>query len=238
MPDFDARRLEEALAAIKPEFDVAFETLTVDAQALQVLAINNMPAHLDKLLRVHAICEPLRDLPLWAKIWPASLVLGRFLRKFEPEGKTMLEIGAGMGACSLIAARHGFSRITATDMNADALNFARANIIRNGLEGIVSVRHLDITKPGNKGAAYDIIAASEISYLDDLHRPALKFVERSLAPGGRAFFCAELCRAKPRFKKLAEKSFRVTEGHIGVKSGDAEGGEERRVYNMLVLERK
>lgn len=236
-PDESEKNLDEVLALIRRNFNVSFEPLNVDGAALETLAINNMPSHIDKLVVSRRIRDPLRDLPLWAKIWPASLILGRFLRKCQPEGKTMLEIGAGMGACSLIAAGLGFKSIVATDLNGDALNFARANVLRNGYEKIVNVRPLDIRAPWSDAALFDIIAASEMLYLDDLHRPLLKFIDRRLAENGRACLCSDLARAKPRFKKLAEKYFRLTEGHIGVKSME-EGREERRIYNMLILERK
>ena len=81
------------------------------------------------------------------------------------------------------------------------------------------------------------MAASEILYLDDLHRPLLKFVDRHLAPGGKALFCTDLARAKPHFTKLAAKSFKLTEGRIGVKSRDEDGEEQRRIYSILILER-
>ncbi len=120
------KRLEAILARIGRKFDTSFEPLSIDGADLQVLSIHNMQAHLDALINSKAIKNPLRDLPLWAKIWPASFVLGRYLRKFGPEGKSLLEIGCGCGICSLVAAVHGFAKITMGDIVDDALDFARA----------------------------------------------------------------------------------------------------------------
>lgn len=232
--------LDRLLADIRKTFDADFEPLEVDDVCLDVLTVRDMPRHLDALLRRGAIHDPMRDLPLWAKVWPGSFVLGRFLRTQEPRGKRLLEIGAGCAICSMVAARYGFAHIVATDNVADALAFARANVLRNRLQDRVEVRHLDVTAPGQDErfpGGFDIIAASELLYLDDLHRPLLKFLERHLAPGGSALFCTDLARAKPRFAKLAAKSFAVQEGKIGVKSRDADGTEQRRVYNICILER-
>lgn len=232
--------LEALLARIGKTFSTRFEPLNVDDQPLEVLAIDNMPEHLDGLLRKRAIHDPLRDLPLWAKIWPASFVLGRFLRKFEPEGKTLLELGAGMGICGMIASRYGFSKVVCTDLAGDAMDFARANVLRNNLGHVMETRQLDITRPGRDPRfpeGFDIIAASELLYLDDLHRPLLKFIDRHLARNGKAFFCSDLSRAKPRFQKIAAQTFHATEGKVGVKSVGEEG-EERRIYSILILERK
>ncbi|MBE6441754.1 MAG: methyltransferase domain-containing protein [Desulfovibrio desulfuricans] len=232
--------LDALLARIRMDFDVEFEPLHVDDRPLEVLAIRNMQAHLDKLLQRRAIQNPLKDLPLWAKIWPGSFVLGRLLRKYEPEGKSLLELGAGCGVLSLVAARFGFGRIVLTDVVEEALRFARANVLRNGLAGRVAVTRLDVTAPGRDPRfpdGFDRIAASEMLYLDELHRPLVRFVDRHLAPGGKAFFCTDIARAKPRFAKLAAGTFRVTEGHIGVTAHDEDGGEQRRIYSILILER-
>ncbi|MBD5418126.1 MAG: methyltransferase domain-containing protein [Desulfovibrio sp.] len=232
--------LDGLLANIRKTFDADFEPLQVDDGTLDVLTVRDMPRHLDALLRRGAIHDPMRDLPLWAKVWPGSFVLGRFLRTQEPQGKRLLEIGAGCAICSMVAARYGFAHIVASDNVADALTFARANVLKNHLEDRIEVRHLDVTTPGQDArfpGGFDIIAASELLYLDDLHRPLLKFLERHLAPGGKALFCTDLARAKPRFAKLAAKSFNVQEGKIGVKTRDEEGAEQRRIYSVCILER-
>lgn len=232
--------IDSLLAAIRATFEVEFEPLQVDESALEVLTIRNMQSHLDGLLQRRAIRDPLKDLPLWAKIWPGSFVLGRLLRKYEPEGKSLLELGAGCGILSMVAARYGFARIVLSDIVEDALRFARANVLRNRLQDRVEVRRVDVTTPGRDprfSEGFDLIAASEILYLDDLHRPLLKFVGRHLAPGGKALFCTDLARAKPHFAKLAARSFKITEGRIGVKSRDEDDEEQRRVYSILILER-
>ena len=232
--------LDRLLAEIRKTFDADFEPLQVDDGCLNVLTVRDMPRHLDALLRRGAIHDPMKDLPLWAKVWPGSFVLGRFLRTQEPEGKRLLEIGAGCAICSMVAARYGFAHIVASDNVSDALAFARANVLKNHLEDRIEVRHLDVTTPGQDARfpqGFDIIAASELLYLDDLHRPLLKFLDRHLAPGGRALFCTDLARAKPRFAKLAAKSFSVREGKIGVRSRDADGTEQRRIYTISILER-
>lgn len=232
--------LDAILAEIPAAFNVNFEPLEADGQTLDVLAVTNMRELLDGMIRSRSIHDPVRDLPLWAKVWPASFVLGRFLRKFSPEGKTMLELGCGVGVCSLLAARHGFKKIYASDTNAEALLFTRANVVQNNLDDVIETIRLDIGKGGADerfAAGLDVIAASEILYLDDLWRPALKFIDRHLKPGGQAFFCTDLARSKPRFQKLAAQKFSVREGKIGVKSRDEEG-EQRRVFSLLILEKK
>lgn len=229
--------LDRALAKIREQFEVAFEPLTIDGIPLHILSIRNMPRYLDQLIARNALHDPLKDLPLWAKVWPASFVLGRFMRKMDPEGASLLEIGAGCGIAGCIAARYGFRHIVLSDAAPDALPFAQANVCQNRLEDIVQVRHLDIIG-AQLGERFDRIMASEILYLDDLHRPLLKFIARHLAKGGRAVFCSDVRRRHKRFAKLARQEFRVTEQLVGVRSRSDAGEEERNVYILYILEDK
>ena len=112
-----APALDDLLARIRTTFDVDFEPLVIDDLTLEVLSIRNMQAYLDGMLARKAIRNPLKDLPLWAKVWPASFVLGRYLRHFAPQGKRLLELGAGCGTLSLVAAHYGFARIICTDIS-------------------------------------------------------------------------------------------------------------------------
>lgn len=237
LPEND--ELQTILDSLGKDFDLEFEPVEIDDRQLEILNIANMTEHLDRLLAAKKISDPLRDLPLWAKVWPSSLVLGRFLRKQEPEGKSLLELGAGMGACSLVAAGFGFRRIALSDANPVALKFARANVLKNHLQNLIQTTLLEIGKPAQALAdeKFDIIAASELLYLDKLHRPLLKFLQQRLAPGGRALFCTDVARLKPEFRKLALQSFSVREGHIGLKSTE-NGKTGQRVYNILILEDK
>ena len=228
-------RLEILLAKIREKFTARFEELTIDGQSLYLLSVNNMQSHLDELIARQLIKNPLNDLPLWAKVWPASLILGRFARRLDPQGKKLLEIGAGCGACGLIAARYGLARVLLSDINEDALLFAQANVIKNGLEKTVEVCRVDICTTRLE-ERFDLILASELLYREELHRPLLKFLPRHLEAGGKAVFCADLARDQKRFFKLASRDFSVQKQTIGVRSIDDEGQEERRAYVLHLLE--
>lgn len=227
--------LQKTLDAITQKFEVDFEPLDVDGSALYILSVRNMPQHLDRLLTTQSLKNPLKDLPLWAKVWPAALVLGRFLRHLAPQGKSLLEIGAGCGVTGCIASRYGFASVCVSDIVEDALLFARANVLRNALP--VDVRRIDITT-ARLTTRFDCIAAAEVLYLDELHRPLIKFLLRHLAPGGKAVVCTDMARHKPRFFKLAARDFTLSESRVGVRSADANGAEERRVYALYTLEPK
>lgn len=224
-----AAELERLLGTVRQRYEVEFEPLTVDGIPLEILQIRNMAGHIDRLVAADAIRNPLRDLPLWAKIWPASFLLGRFLRKLDPKGKTLLEIGAGCGVTGLIAARYGFARVTITDVNDDALLFSRINALRNGLAHRVDVRRCDVAT-ALPGPRHDVIAGAEILYLEALHRPLTRFLSRHLAPDGEAVLCTDQRRKAAHFLKMAGRRFKVAEHPVGVKSTGDDGREERRLF--------
>lgn len=228
--------LDNILQQIRARFVVEFEDSSIDDIPLYLLSVQNMTAHLNALIAHHAIANPLRDLPLWAKVWPASFVLGRYLRKLEIQGKSLLEVGAGCGVASCIASRYGFRQLLVSDISPDALQFAKANILKNGLQDIITVRKIDIAKD-SLPQRFDYIIGAEIMYLDDLHRPLIKFCKKHLAAGGKVLFCTDIRRKKAHFLKWAAKEFTVSEHLVGTRSVSQEGEEERSVYCIHTLER-
>lgn len=254
LPPASQEELRELLARIGQTWATHFEVMDVDGSPLHLLTIDDMNRHIDGLLAREGLHNPLNDLahfaksrpdalhnlmkemPLWAKVWPASFLFGRYLRKCAPEGRSLLELGAGCGVTSLVASRYGFASIVISDIEEDALRFARANVLRNNLQGVCAVRRVDVTST-RLDARFDRIVAAELLYLDELHRPLLKFVQRHLAAGGQALLCTDVARRKKRFFKLAEKDFRVSEQMVGMRSLGADGREERRAYCIHILER-
>lgn len=62
-----------------------------------------------------------------------------------PEGRA-LDLGTGSGAGAVFAARRGW-RVTAVDLNPEAVRCARVNALLNGLEGRIEVREGDLFAP-------------------------------------------------------------------------------------------
>ena len=76
-------------------------------------------------------------------------------------------------------------RITITDINEDALLFARANALLNGLTGL-EIRKLDWSDPGETHR-YDVIVGSEVVYDRRSYPLLVDFLRRSLTPDGVIF---------------------------------------------------
>ncbi|MBQ7617686.1 MAG: methyltransferase domain-containing protein [Desulfovibrio sp.] len=229
--------LSELLKTIEQTFEVHFEPLKVGEQTFEVLTIDNMRQHLDGLLKKKAIKNPLHDLPLWAKVWPSSFVLGWLLSKYAQEGQSLLELGCGLGITGLLATNYPLKKIVISDVNAEALNFARANVLQNHLEDRLSVQRLDVNvrEKLDDLPDFDLIIASELLYLKELHRPIIKLLEKKLKEDGTALFCTDFARRQPSFAKLAKRYLTVQESHFKVKSVDEEGQTENRLYQIYIL---
>ncbi len=231
---------EGVLARVDKRFQVEFAPLDHDGTRYQVLDVANMTQYLDGLVARGGVRDPLKDLPVWAKVWPGTFVLETCLRKrLVCEGKRLLELGCGTGLLSLLCARLGFSSVTASDVEEGALLFARANVLKNGLKDRIAVEKVDVTAPGKNPRLpepFDIVAASELLYLDELHSPLLNFLSRHLAEDGKAVFCTDMARRKPHFAKKAAKKFKVSELFLPGSWTDEEGESHRRLYSLLILE--
>jgi 2-polyprenyl-3-methyl-5-hydroxy-6-metoxy-1,4-benzoquinol methylase len=146
MPAHDQDTLEGLLATARERYDVIFEKVTVGKYELEILQLSDMMVHIDDLAE-QANGETRLELPFWARIWPSSILLSYYIQRMDPAaGVSMLEIGGGIGVCGLFAARHGF-KVTISDINEDALLFARINVLKNGLQDRAQVCRVDFTKP-------------------------------------------------------------------------------------------
>ena len=161
------------------KFHRTYETtlipVIINGQSLNLFT----PASIDRFIDPDDV---MIDFPLWTKIWEASGVLASYLISLpiSPD-ETMLEIGCGLGLVGIAAAMAGH-RITMTEVNSDALAFARANARANGCAH-TTIKSLDWNAPRLKGR-FDYIVGSETVYkAEDIDGLEALF-DRYLKPGG------------------------------------------------------
>ena len=165
------------------ELERRFITETVDIDvAGQPLSILK-PRNSDDLI---SEADFVRDerLPYWADIWPSSLILARRLANEAGGGRSLLELGCGLGIVSTAAMRAGYT-VVASDYYEDALSFTRANAWRN-LRREPTTRMIDWRALPEDLGTYDAIVAADVLYemtYADLVADALA---AALAPRGVA----------------------------------------------------
>jgi 2-polyprenyl-3-methyl-5-hydroxy-6-metoxy-1,4-benzoquinol methylase len=151
--------------------------------------------------------DPLHDFPLWAKIWPASVVLARRLNRLPVvPGQRILEIGSGLGLVGIVAACSGHA-VTLTDSNPHALEFARANAHINGCTQL-AVQRLDWQAPQPAGT-FDAIVGSEVVYRDQDIDRLLALFATCLTPRGHILLVEEMRRTLDPFFRRLDPHYRV-----------------------------
>jgi len=228
--------LDTLLQKAGQKFQVGFEPVKINNITLDILQIRNMDEYLEKLADKNSSTAPL-ELPFWAKIWPASILMSYSLDQLEnaPQ-KTVLEIGAGVGLCGLYSAALGF-RTKITDNNKDALLFSQINALKNNLEDRIKVCHADM-KDSSLENRFDYILGSEILYIEKLNQALVEFISAHLKPGGRAILSADYKRQSNKFFQLAAEHFDIQQKTIGYKEANSEGKQEKFLCSIYSLKRK
>lgn len=215
--------LDELLDYAGSKFEVKFEPVAAGDQTFDILQISNMGEYVEKIATANTGGDI--ELPFWARIWPASMMLSHMTMTLAQRDASVLEVGAGVGVCGLFAASRGFETVI-SDVNHDALVFSRINILKNGLEDRASVLAVDFSAD-RIGRRFDYIIGSEILYMEKTHRGLVKFLLGHLKPekGAEVILARDFSRKALRFFKLAEKDFHVASKTVGCKSSGDEGDE-------------
>ncbi len=154
-------------------------TLTLAGREWTVLCTKLIFSKEDELHYFHVV-----RLPYGVALWSGSLALADEMaaRADELRGKSVLELGAGVGLAGMVAASCG-ADVTQTDYHEVALKICRLNAQANGIIQGLDCRMADWLNFQDT-RRYDYIIGSEILY-DKAVQPALKRIfERNLAPGG------------------------------------------------------
>jgi len=189
-----------SLESFYQTYDTDTTELVINGRKFQMLLPKDLSRFIDTQNLLH-------EFPLWAKIWQASWVLAGFLAEMPvAAGKSFLEIGAGAGLVSIVAASFGH-RITMTEFNPDALQFAQANAVINGCPQLI-IRELDWNRP-QLTETFDYIVASEVTYKEEHVRTLLRLFKNYLKPGGAVYLAGEMRRVSRDFYQQLQAAFDI-----------------------------
>ena len=164
-----------------------------------------LPRDLDQFIKPEDVLD---DFPLWVKLWKASWILADFLaqRKVDPD-KQLLEIGGGLGLVSIVGFACGH-RMTMTEYNPHALQFAKANAHLNNCAQLPVVC-LDWYQPNLTGS-FDTILASEVTYRSQDFAPLLNLFQSYLTPSGEIILASEMRKTSGEFYKFFQSEFDIS----------------------------
>jgi predicted nicotinamide N-methyase len=125
--------------------------------------------------------------PFGLLLWESAQALAEALAEGADAitGRTVLELGAGVGFPGIVARGMGAARVRQTDHISEALELCRINARANGIDGVeVGLANWDAWTDAE---AYEVIIGSDVIYERQAHAPLAAILERNLKPGGRAF---------------------------------------------------
>jgi predicted nicotinamide N-methyase len=169
--------------ALVRELETRFVTTTVDVPVADETLSILKPRNSDDLI---SEADYVRDerLPYWADVWPSSVILAKRLANDAGGGRSLLELGCGLGIVSITAMRSGFD-VLASDYYEDALRFTRANAWRN-LRREPAVRMIDWRALPPDLGTYDAIVAADVLYEMAYAELIADVLATGLAPRGTA----------------------------------------------------
>jgi predicted nicotinamide N-methyase len=103
------------------------------------------------------------DFPYWSKVWPSAIAICDFLMRHREivSGKDVIEIGAGLGLPSLVAAMYARS-VHCTDYLPEPVEMVQASAAHLGLANLTaSVQDWTAFTNGEKA---QVVLASDVNY--------------------------------------------------------------------------
>ena len=150
-------------------------------------------------------------MPYWAELWPASLLLTRWLsrRHEDIQGRMCLDVGCGLGLTAIVGGWLG-AKVVGMDHQWPAVFFSRENAALNNVPQPLWTR-MDWSSPAFKPGVFDFMWAGDIIYEKRFHQPLMALFKEHLAPSGRIWL-AEPGRSVSHevWDKLRQQGFTAT----------------------------
>jgi predicted nicotinamide N-methyase len=126
--------------------------------------------------------DPQAPFPFWAKVWPSAIAMADYLQQ-NPDiitGKNVLELAAGLGLPTLVAAQYA-DHVCCSDYINEAVHVAKQNVLLNRLMNVdcqvYDWNHL----PEDLSA--DILLMSDVNYQPEEFDQLTTVCERFLLRG-------------------------------------------------------
>jgi predicted nicotinamide N-methyase len=122
-------------------------------------------------------------LPYWAEIWPSGRVLCDLLAQMDLAGRSVIELGGGIGTGAMVAAMRGATAL-ATDWYPAAIAFSRWNAANLGIHMQAEVMDWGDPPAGVLAAApYDFVIGADILYEERNGVALAALIPRLCGPG-------------------------------------------------------
>jgi predicted nicotinamide N-methyase len=145
-----------------PGYEVETTTHRIGADDFHIRALRDRQQYWDPDGEAERAGISSASWPLFGLVWPAGLALAHEMSRMAVAGRTILEVGCGLGLGSLVLQRRG-ANITATDHHPLAEEFLRFNAALNGLPPITYHRAPWAGRNPDLGR-FDLVIGSDLLY--------------------------------------------------------------------------
>jgi predicted nicotinamide N-methyase len=207
--------LSEQLAALRGVATDALPASLLQVAVREVAGVHLLlPADWDALRHDEGAAG--RPVPFWARPWPSGNALARALAGDPPTaGARVLELGCGLGAPSIVAARAG-ANVLATDGATDAIAYTAHSLALNRTTG--EVAHAAWADHGDALAErgpFDLVLGADVLYTPLNADELVRLLPRLLAPWGEVRLADPGRHNARRFLAAARASFTVRKREDG-----------------------
>ncbi|MEI7788098.1 MAG: methyltransferase domain-containing protein [Chlorobiaceae bacterium] len=192
--------------ALEAEYDLAESLYTFGGHSFSFLSVLDSYALLDRISPEEFIKD--EQMPYWAEIWPSAVTLSSFIAdELSLKGLRVIEIGAGVGMASTVAAWKG-AQVLATDYSLEALRFVRYNALKNRVTFENEQLDWRMVKCSEQ---FDLLFAADVLYERVNLLPIVTAIDKLLKPDGAAYLADPRRRLAEQFLELAaENNFSIT----------------------------
>jgi predicted nicotinamide N-methyase len=115
--------------------------------------------------------------PYWSVLWRSGVALAREIDELDLSGRSVIELGCGLGAPSLCAGRGG-ARVLATDAEPEAIELLGRNAELNAIEIETEVVNWSQTDSLAERGPFDLALAADVLYERQAVGPLLELLPR------------------------------------------------------------
>ena len=189
--------------ALATRLDLVEEGIALSGRELSLLRPRDSEALLDDEAFEHE-----EFLPYWAELWPSGVALAREVARLTLRGAAVLELGCGLALPSFAAALAG-ARVLATDWSPDAIELARLNAERNGIDIELAVCSWADPDHLVERAPWDLVLAADVLYERRNGELLLELLPRLVASRGEVLLADPGRPHAPAFVEAVERRWRV-----------------------------
>ncbi|UZJ40859.1 protein N-lysine methyltransferase family protein [Prosthecochloris sp. SCSIO W1101] len=190
---------------LSKEYDLETNLYNIVGKAFTFVSVCDSYALLDRISPEDFVKD--EQMPYWAEIWPAAVTLSEFIvDELAVAEKKIIEIGAGVGVASVVAASRG-ADVLSTDYSEEALRFIQLNSLKNDVS--LNTAQLDWRCIHLKDR-FDMLFAADVLYERVNLLPIVHAVDKLVKPEGCAYIADPRRRLAEQFLDLAfENGFSV-----------------------------